>query len=254
MLTNFREEGQDVSGLKSRGAIVNSFLQTPPDSAETTEEFAKRLVEEVGVSDAGGFSLAFGKLGSPGNESRRQGLAIVSNRTPNVEGITWIAEKSDMIHGLSNSHYGDMSWPKVVHGEKLVREVVHSNIHHKSGKEALIDELLKVLSKDTLPGQQHGEDWDSYIWQLRKSIFIPKIGGPSVESQNADEIAAAASDQPVTASSHGAYGTQKQTVILVDQGGYATFIEKTLYDQDGKLLDNAISRLEFEIEGWNHGA
>ncbi|TKA39155.1 hypothetical protein B0A49_13227, partial [Cryomyces minteri] len=57
VLTNFREEGQNPSGVRSRGGIVNAFLTTPPDSQETTEQFAKRLVEEEGVKDVGGFSL-----------------------------------------------------------------------------------------------------------------------------------------------------------------------------------------------------
>ncbi|GAB7348905.1 hypothetical protein MBLNU459_g7597t1 [Dothideomycetes sp. NU459] len=254
VLTNFREHEQPFTGLKSRGAIVNSFLSTPPNSAETTEEFAKRLVEEVGVSDAGGFSLAFGRLAPFDNKSRRQGLAIVSNRTPDVAGITWIAEKPDMIHGLSNSHYGDLSWPKVVHGEKLVREVVQSHHRHDTGKEALIDALLEVLSSDTLPGRQSGEGWDTYIGQLRNSIFIPRIGGESVEDQPADEVAAATTDRPATASSQGTYGTQKQTVILVDRDGHVTFVEKTLYDQDGKPLDDNKSIFEFDIEGWNNAS
>lgn len=233
---------------------MNSFLTTPSDSAETTKEFAKRLVEEVGVSDAGGFSLAFGKLALFDSKSEQQGLAIVSNRTPDVDGITWIAEKPGMIHGLSNSHYGDLSWPKVVHGETLVREIVQSNHKNKSGKNALVDDLLDMLSNDTLPGQQRGEDWDTYIGQLRKSIFIPKIGGESVENKSADEIAAAASETHATASSHGAYGTQKQTIILVDRAGHVTFVERTLYDQDGKLLDDSKSAFEFQIEGWNDAA
>jgi len=254
VLTNFREHGQDVSGLKSRGAIVNSFLVTPPDSDETTEGFAKRLVEEIGVGDAGGFSLAFGKLAPFDSTSQWKGLAIVSNRTPDVDGITWIAEEPGMIHGLSNTHYGDSSWPKVVHGEKLIREVVQANYQDKSGKKALVDDLLHVLSNNTLPGQQRGEDWDTYIGQLRKSIFIPKIGGANVESQSADEIAAATSKLPATASSHGAYGTQKQTVILVDKTGHVTFVEKTLYDQDGKYLNNSRSEFDFDIEGWNSTA
>jgi uncharacterized protein with NRDE domain len=48
-----------------------------------------------------------------------------------------------------------------------------------------------------------------------------------------------------------AYGTQKQTIILVDHDGTATYVEKTLYDNHGRPTTNDIQQYEFEIEGWN---
>ncbi|KAK4910261.1 hypothetical protein LTR28_000064, partial [Elasticomyces elasticus] len=61
VLTNFREEDQgNISAEKSRGGIPNALLTLPPDSDETIEQFARRLIEE-GVADVGGFSLAFGR-------------------------------------------------------------------------------------------------------------------------------------------------------------------------------------------------
>lgn len=251
VLTNFREHGQGFSGLKSRGAIVNSFLTLPPDSLETTEEFAKRLVEEVGVTDVGGFSLAFGKLAPFGSKADRPGLAIVSNRSSDADDLTWLADKPGEICGLSNSHFGDLSWPKVVQGEQLMRQLINSNVQLQGGKEDLIHRLFDLLSLDTLPRQKNGEDWETYLTQLRNSIFIPQIGGEKIEKKAPDEIAAADSaTQSATASTGGTYGTQKQTVILVDKQGKVTFIEKTLYDQQCQPLDDSREEHTFDIEGW----
>lgn len=231
--------------------MVNSYLTTPPDSAETTEQFAKRLVEDVGVTDVGGFSLVFGKLVPFGDASSRPGLAIVSNRSSNVNDITWIAEKPGEIHGLSNSHFGDMSWPKVVHGEQLLRQIVHSNVQRQAGKEDLIARLFDLLTIDTLPRRQNGEEWETYLGQLRNSIMIPKLGGETLKGVPPDSIAAADSpERPATTSGEGTYGTQKQTVILVDKNGQVTFIEKTLYDDHCQPLEGSREDFVFDIEGW----
>ncbi|RPA79272.1 DUF833-domain-containing protein [Ascobolus immersus RN42] len=48
------------------------------------------------------------------------------------------------------------------------------------------------------------------------------------------------------------YGTQKQTVILIDHDGHVTYVERTLFDEDAKPLakGEADVREEFDIEGW----
>lgn len=251
VLTNYREQGQEVSGLKSRGAMVNSFLTQPPNSVETTEEFAKRLVEEVGVTDVGGFSLVFGRLAPFESQKERKGLAIVSNRSEDLRDVSWLAEKPGEVHGLSNSFFGDKSWPKVVQGEKKLQETIRENVERGAGKQDLIERSFGLLSLDTLPKRKEGEDWDTYLYQLRNSILIPKIGGEDIESKSADSIAAADSKEKVVVTSgNGHYATQKQTVILVDKKGTVTFIEKTLYDEDCQPLEDSKEEFTFDIEGW----
>lgn len=79
VLTNFREEGQEVASEKSRGAMVNAYLSSPPGDRESDEEFARRLVEDVGINDVGGFSLVFGRLhSSSADGSSSSGLSILS--------------------------------------------------------------------------------------------------------------------------------------------------------------------------------
>lgn len=251
VLTNFRENGNNFSGVKSRGAMVNSFLTTPPDSEETTEQFAKRLVEDVGVTDVGGFSLVFGKLVPFDSEDSRPGLAIVSNRSEHISDITWISETPDQVHALSNAHFSDRSWPKVLSGEKLTHQAIESNVQQKTGKEALVASLFEILSLDTLPRRKHGEDWEAFIRQLRHSIFIPRLGGEEIEKSAPEDIAAATpAEETATTSDDGLYGTQKQTIVLVDKLGRVTFIEKTLYNEKGEVTEDSVEEFSFDIEGW----
>jgi len=245
ILTNYREQGADYSGLKSRGGIVNAFLTLPLDSEETTEGFAERLVAE-GVSDVGGFSLVFGSL-----RQSDVGLGVLSNRTTEVEGMRWIVKRKGETVGLSNSFFGDRSWPKVVMGESMLEEGVKESVKAGEGKEELIERGLRLLSTDTLPKRKAGESFETYIGQLRHSIFIPRIGGDGPERKPADEVAAAAS-QTSAAAMQGKYATQKQTVILVDRKGHVTFFERTTFDEHGREIPEAQAKetFEFDIEGW----
>jgi uncharacterized protein with NRDE domain len=65
VLTNFREEGVDENGAKSRGGMINTFLTVPPETEETDDHFVQRLLNEVGIHDVGGFTLLFGELRAP---------------------------------------------------------------------------------------------------------------------------------------------------------------------------------------------
>ena len=255
VLTNFHEEGQVVQEAKSRGAMVNAFLTQAPDNSENTQAFVKNLIEGEGVKGVGGFSLVCGKAG--------QSLAVVSNRTPSVEGVTWIAEKRGATVGLSNAAFGDRSWPKVLRGEELMSSAIaRSCVRHDSRAE-LIEELLRMLSVDTLPRRQEGQGWTSYVKELRNSIFIPAIAGEGMDGVSADNVAAAKTNQQVQVKKNGdisksregiggSYGTQKQTVVLVDHQGHMTFVERSLYDGQGcEIVDKERDRMfEFDIEGW----
>lgn len=250
-MTNFRESGAQIYGTKSRGGLPKAYLTLPPDSTQTPQEFARHMVEDVGVSDVGGFSLVFGRLRKKDicTEGGR-GLAIISNRTEDVSATTWICGQPGETQGLSNSHFGDRTWPKVVEGEQQLQKLVEDSVAADLSKDDLIKALLDVLSLDTLPRRKHGEDWETYVFQLRNSIFIPRIGGEELNDSSADEIAAA--DQGLAAKTDsGVYGTQKQTIILVDHDGHASYVEKTLYDERARPTPNNVRQYEFEIEGWN---
>ena len=253
ILTNFRDEGKEIARDKSRGAIVSAYLSRPPSEKESDDEFARRLVEDVGIDDVGGFSLVFGHL-QPSEAGSLQGLSIVSNRTTDPSDLIRIAEKPGEVYGLSNSHFGDLTWPKIVHGEQLLRQAINASVTRKDSQEHFIKSLFNVLRVDTLPKLPRGEDFLVYARQLRNSIFIPRVGGREIENESSDVLRSTRDDgaprhaRVEVDDGAGGYGTQKQTVVLVDRSGKVTFIEKTLYDQEAKATQSE-KKYEFQIEG-----
>ena len=221
-----------VQGAISRGAMVNAFLTQPPSSLEDTETFVQRLTDHESLKGVGGFSLVCGTIGQP--------LAVVSNRTRNAKGATWIAGSRGVTVGLSNAVYGDRSWPKVVRGEDLMQSAISTSIKRNDTKEDFIKELFKLLSTDTLP-RRDGRGFDSYIKDLKHSILVPRIAGDHAENPCADTLAAARSTERVEVepladdlSDSPIYGTQTQTILLVDHQGRATFVERLLYDENAQ--------------------
>ncbi|TKA70595.1 hypothetical protein B0A55_06702 [Friedmanniomyces simplex] len=264
-LTNFREEGAEVAQNMSRGGLVSAYV-APTTTAtramlgvegeESDEGFVRRLVGEIDIGKVGGFTLLFGRLRKPRGGRGVPGLGVVSNRTSSAEGVTRICEELGETRGLSNSHFGDRTWPKVVQGERLLEEAISDSIGNVDNQAKFIESLFGVLSVDTLPRPKPDEEFQAFTRQLRNSILIPPVGGEVVESKPADELAAA--DGTVTPDNSGVkigdgvYGTQKQTVVLVDTDGKVTFVERTLYDGEGRTgaSEGNDRRYEFSIEGW----
>ena len=236
--------------------MVNAFLTQPSHSADGTEKFVHDLVDGEGLNGVGGFSLVCGKVGEP--------LAVISNRTPNVGETVWIAKDKGETIGLSNAVFGNRSWPKVSKGEALLSSAVEQDLSEHRSQASLTKDLFSILDDDMLPRKPKDHPWSSYVQELSKSIFIPAIGGEGVEESTAKDLAAAKSDkhiavQNVTKSGEtehevsGAYGTQKQTVVLVNHQGQVTFIERTLYDTIGRptTAPDRDRTFRFDIEGWD---
>lgn len=221
--------------------MVNAFLTQSLEKNEDTRTFVKNLVDGDGLKGVGGFSLVCGKAGEP--------LAVVSNRTPSVEGMTWLAEQRGETVGLSNAAFGDRSWPKVLQGEKLMASAIGESVARKVSKAGFIEAMMGLLSVDTLPEKEEGQGWESYVKELRKSIFIPVVGGDGADDMAADDVAAARRDQHMQGLS-GVYGTQKQTVLLVDHHGRVTFVERTLRDNEAREVKSQDRErwFEFRIE------
>ncbi|KAL1799873.1 hypothetical protein ACET3X_000215 [Alternaria dauci] len=193
VLTNYREEDEKIiEGARSRGLIPNAWLKSDPAKQESTEDFAKRMIEEDGVKGVGGFSLCYGFIQDVVKEENK-GLAIVSNRTPDVHGVIQLLQKPNETHALSNAAYGDRTWPKVINGEDWTRAAIAESVAAKESQDQLINRFLDILTTDTMPRQKENEEWDMYLNQLRYSIFVPAIGRDHLEEHKmpAHELTAA---------------------------------------------------------------
>ena len=235
--------------------MVNTFLSQPPHSSNGTKGFIHGLVESEGLEGVGGFSLVCGKIGEP--------LAVISNRTPDVKDTAWIAKAKGETIGLSNAAFGNRSWPKVLRGEALLSSAIKQHLLEQKSQASLVEDLFRILDDDMLPRKPKHYPWDSYVQELRKSIFIPAIGAEGGGESRAEDLAASRTHQHVNIENeakpaetkHGLdnlYGTQKQTVVLVDRQGRVTFVERTLYDANGRTT-TAPERdrtFQFDIEGW----
>lgn len=182
-----------------------------------------------------------------------EGLAIVSNRTPDVEGVIHLLRKKDETTALSNAAYGDRTWPKVINGEKWTEEAIKASVAANETREQLVERLLDVLSVDTMPRQKDNEEWDMYLTQLRHSVFVPAIGRDHLEQHKmpSHEVGDVVKNKAPDATS-GCYGTEKQAVILVDKQGKAFYLERTLFDSDAQPVAKGEGDrvFEFDIEGW----
>ncbi|KAL2012838.1 hypothetical protein VTN00DRAFT_363 [Thermoascus crustaceus] len=241
VLTNYREDTTcQAIGVCSRGAIVSSWLAMPPDRECSTRQFIEEMISGGTAQSVGGFSLVCGKVNEP--------LAIMSNRVSHVDRITWVAKDRGETVGLSNTAFGDRSWPKIIQGETLMKKAIEAHVQAGEGEDELIQRLLDVLSTDTLPRLADGAGLETYINHLRNSVFIPVIGGQDKVDRAADEIAGGqAKDKvEVLANGHGSsdpasycrglYGTQKQTVVLVDHKGRIKYFERTLFDNAAERI------------------
>ncbi|KAF7563869.1 hypothetical protein G7046_g281 [Stylonectria norvegica] len=286
VLTNYREMDLDdskhpIHGVRSRGGMVTAWMGGRPE--ETVAEGVDRLVRDGGVKGVGGFSMVCGKL-----RRRSPGIAIVSNRAGDVNDVPIVGRQRGEVWGLSNAAFDKTGagesdeWPKVKMGKQLIREAVDKAVEQGSSEDALVASLFAVLDTDTLPRNDADVSFVEYINQLKHSIFIPPIGdtphqaamaaavakGPGIWA--ADDQAAAEEQQSeglLVAEGHGEvslsitppmgfetgmYGTQRQTVVLVDWEGNVTFVERALWDGNGNAVPRGEGDVEFkfQIEGW----
>jgi len=139
-------------------------------------------------------------------------------------------------------------------------------------EEELVDEFFKILDHDTLP-EQGNETFQEYISHLKESVFCHPLGGKArkVEGDKlkADEIAGAGDgtndgvrpttcrrESPIdeaTGMADQVYGTQRQTVVLVDWNGKCSYIERSLWDEQGNAVPRGQGdmKFEFQIKGWS---
>ncbi|KAL5606559.1 hypothetical protein BROUX41_002962 [Berkeleyomyces rouxiae] len=277
VLTNYRETQLDdkthpICARRSRGGMVTAWLGSRAD--ESTKDALDSLLAG-GVGGVGGFSMVCGKLRRVG-ERQLQPLAIVSNRCDHLDHVEWIGDRRGQVYGLSNTVYGDPdSWRKIDEGMKMVDQAARDAHANQLTEDQLCDVLFGILDSNTLP-QVPGVSMEDTIEYMRESIFIPPVGdsqhrqamaarqalgkkrwgsaADKTSEEKAVTLVSAAPEQAGLAGfDTGMYGTQRQTIILVDWEGNVTFKERALWDANG----NAIPRGEadvmhrFKIDGWD---
>lgn len=253
--------------------MVTAWLGGLPDDG--VKKGVDRLVAG-GVKGVGGFSMVCGKLRRKG-----EGIAIVSNRAGDADEVPLVGQQRGEVWGLSNAVFDtSKEWPKVESGKRLLKTAVEEAVASKSTSEDLITSLFSVLDTDTLPPRDANMGFAEYIFQLRKSIFIPAIGDAAhrqamqeavargqatatekaaaelLAGQRPDPEQGPAPEGSAAGFDTGMYGTQRQTVVLVDWDGKVTVVERALWDAHG----NAIPRGEgdvtvrFQIEDWDEAS
>jgi uncharacterized protein with NRDE domain len=188
--------------------------------------------------------------------SAATGLAVVSNRTETAHSLQRVAGCIGETHGLSNSHFGDVTWPKVVHGEIQLAQTIKMDVINGGNEDNFIRGLFGVLCIDMLPERKESEDWDEYVRHMRGSILIPPAKGEQARHMAGYIPPSTSTDAPTPdrgSVAGTAYGTSKQTVILVNKMGRVIYVERSLYDQHGVPIpeNERDRRFEFDIEGWS---
>ncbi|EQK99779.1 DUF833 domain-containing protein [Ophiocordyceps sinensis CO18] len=258
VLTNYREldlhdAGHPVHGIKSRGGMVTAWLGGLADGG--INEGVHRLVSDGGVAGVGGFSMVSGKLRKKGG-----GIAIVSNRARQVDDVPLLGLERGETWGLSNTVFDDPDeWPKVKTGKRLLNRVVSEAVDTQASQDELVARLFSILDTDTLPLRAPDMGFDEYVSQLKHTIFVPAIGdeahrramleatakgggdwagpGEAGEALLAEQRPdATRSPETMAAFETGMYGTQRQTVLLVDWDGNVTLVERALWDSNGNKL------------------
>ncbi|KXJ97280.1 NRDE protein-domain-containing protein [Microdochium bolleyi] len=259
VLTNFRESALDDpdkshGGVKSRGVIVTEWLGAPP--CESLDDFVPRVTDSGTYKGVGGFSLVCGDLREMTKDKGIKAAAIISNRCDRAEQVPRICRARGETTALSNTIYAEPgTWPKVKMGKELMEKAIQEAVEQDLDEEALLQSLLNVLDHDTMakdPNRTLAEFRDA----LKTSIFIPAFMDkeaqeamddarrrgreqhlPRFETAPSEDDGRRGSDaEPKENFLRGAYGTQRQTVVLVDWDGNVVYKERALWDAHGNEL------------------
>lgn len=251
VLTNYREDEPPNPNAISRGAIIRKFLT---EDVGPIDDFVKTIVNTGVARDAGGFSLVCGHVG--------QKLAIISNRAADQSEVPWIAGDTVQTVGLSNAAFFDRSWRKVTTGEEMMLHAIQTSTKEGESEIQLVDRFLKLLSFDSLPreGALDEGGLETYITQLRNTIFVPPLGRKSMVGHDEESMRAAKAPeririldsepnyQPRRLGVDGVYATQKQTVVLVRHDDSVRFFERTLFNENSETMPPGTSDVDIEFQ------
>ena len=227
------------------------------------------------MKGVGGFSLICGKLRKTAGQELEP-LAILSNRHDHMDHVPWICGQRGGFYGLSNAIYlapdtkDETLWPKVQKGTALLKQTISTAVENNIAEEELISSLFKILDVDHFP-ENHSMDLEEGIPFLKHTIFVPGFGGEAHQQemeearergrarsakQGADSLELTADMRPDDSPngfSTGLYGTQRQTIVLIDWDGNVTYRERSLWDSFGNQIPRGSGDVTFRftVDGWD---
>jgi uncharacterized protein with NRDE domain len=226
------------------------------------------MVDDPATKAAGGFSLICGDLKAK-TEDGIQPLAIITNRCDELHEVPRIGGDRGMTYGLSNTVYVEPArWPKIKRGKQLLEETIQDAVEKDLEEEALMEQLFEILEDDTMP-LRPDMSMQEHMDALRESIYVPafsdaqgwndmvdaaeqgraKAAFDAIENES-DPETPLPTDPPINFMK-GAYGTQRQTLVLIDWDGNVTYKERALWDAHGNRLDKGKGdvAIKYKIEG-----
>lgn len=203
--------GQDGRGLKGVGgfSLILGRLRRMRRPRRRTDVSSSGQPEDgkaaaVGINRGSGGECD-GECDGDGQdvviEKALEPLAVISNRHCAADEVPWICSERGAVYALSNTSYThrpahdnrsstdgtasepaaeeeEEEWPKIANGKRLVRSLVDIAVAESWDEERLLKGLFGVLDTDTLPRHTETDvSLDDYIHELKKTIFVPAIGG-----------------------------------------------------------------------------
>lgn len=218
ILTNVREVGvSQEPSERSRGALTLAWLGSADEV--DAQSFAHTLAGTRSLERVGGFSMIVGQVGR-----RAEGLHVVSKDRTTVKAMPLASADGGRVFGLSNAPFdGARDWPKVSLGREQLQAVIDEALCGHMDQRDLVERLFGILDTDTLPRRNSREMLlTERVDELQETIFVPLLATTVSEGDGAP------------------YGTQRQTVILVDVEGHVTYVERA--------LNEATVKVEFDLE------
>jgi uncharacterized protein with NRDE domain len=272
LLTNYREPiDQSESawhGVKSRGEIVSSWLGAPED--ENLDQFVDKTLKGRLLKGIGGFSLICGDIKGT-KDQNIEPLIVISNRSDETSVIPKFGDERGKVWGLSNTVFEEPpTWPKIILGKQLVAEAVDKAVARGASEDELADLLFSVLDTNKMPPRAR-IGHEEYVDLLKNSIFCPPVTDEERERDMAAAIERGKRKPPfdeIEEETHGtvehsppkgsaifdkgAYGTQRQTIILIGWDGVVTYKERALWDAHGNQIERGKGdvTIKFGIEEW----
>ncbi|KAH9851751.1 DUF833-domain-containing protein [Lenzites betulinus] len=223
LLTNITEPARKYAS--SRGDLTSSFLH-PLAPQPTLQAEIDEFLRENRARAYAGFNLLLLSPAAPDPAARPHRLSLDGALATNSGGggpITarMLTADERACGGVSNGvdRHGASEWPKVQHGTRALRALLHS-LPQDASEAEIVDGLFALLTAD----ESGVVSWKSEHApadrsELRNTILV-------------EPLPIGAAPQSPDAGPANYYGTRLSTVILIRRDGRALFVERDIWTLD----------------------